>query len=100
MERILLAQPEVIATARRTGRAEYDEQVIAVYRSAEYWGALSTHQGATNSLDDIFELKRIRVRGSHTAEDLATLPIENASALVSQGVVRQVRFSEGITSAS
>ena len=30
VERILMAQPEVIATARRTGRAEYDEHVQGV----------------------------------------------------------------------
>jgi DNA replication factor GINS len=42
----------------------------------------------------------LKTYGPFKAEDLATLPIENASALVSQGVVRQVRFSEGITSAS
>ena len=30
MEAILLAQPEVVATARRTGRAEYDEHVQGV----------------------------------------------------------------------
>jgi len=51
----------------------YDEQVIAVYKSAHYWGGLATHQGATHTLDDIFELTRVRVRGSHTAQDLATL---------------------------
>ena len=30
VEQILLAQPEVVATARRTGRAEYDEHVQGV----------------------------------------------------------------------
>jgi len=51
----------------------YDEQVIAVYRSAHYWGGLTTEQGATHSLDGIFALKRVRVRGSYTAADLARL---------------------------
>ncbi len=52
---------------------EYDAQTIAVYRSAHYWGGLSTEQGATHTLDEIFALKRVRVRGSYTAEDLAGL---------------------------
>ena len=30
VEQILLAQPEVVATARRTGRAEFDEHVQGV----------------------------------------------------------------------
>src|SRR6202171_3331683 len=30
VEQIMLAQPEVVATARRTGRAEYDEHVQGV----------------------------------------------------------------------
>jgi len=51
----------------------YDDQVIAVYKSAHYWGGLSTEQGATHTLDQIFALKRVRVRGSHTADDLAAL---------------------------
>jgi len=37
--------------------------------------------------------------GPFKSEDIATLPTENASALVSQGVARQVHFSEGIRSA-
>jgi DNA replication factor GINS len=40
----------------------------------------------------------LRTYGPFKSEDIATLPAENASALISQGVVRQVRFSEGITS--
>ena len=51
----------------------YDDQVIAVYKSAHYWGGLSTEQGATHALDRIFALKRVRVRGTHTADDLAAL---------------------------
>jgi peptidoglycan/xylan/chitin deacetylase (PgdA/CDA1 family) len=51
----------------------YDAQVIAVYKSAGYWGGLTTRQGATHTADGLFELRRVRVRGSHTAEDLAAL---------------------------
>lgn len=51
----------------------YDEQTIAVYKSAHYWGGLTVRQGATHTLEDIFELQRVRVRGSYTAEDLARL---------------------------
>jgi peptidoglycan/xylan/chitin deacetylase (PgdA/CDA1 family) len=52
---------------------EYDDQTIAVFRSAGYWGGLTTVQGTQHSLDRIFELERIRVRGSHTAADVARL---------------------------
>jgi peptidoglycan/xylan/chitin deacetylase (PgdA/CDA1 family) len=51
----------------------YDQQVIDVFRSADYWGGLTTQQGATHTLDGIFELQRVRIRGSHTAQDLAAL---------------------------
>jgi peptidoglycan/xylan/chitin deacetylase (PgdA/CDA1 family) len=52
---------------------QYDQRTIAVYASAGYWGGLTTHQGATHTLDDIFELERVRVRGSHRPEDLGAL---------------------------
>jgi peptidoglycan/xylan/chitin deacetylase (PgdA/CDA1 family) len=52
---------------------EYDAQTIAVFRSAGYWGGLTTTQGTEHSLDKVFELPRIRVRGSHTVADLAQL---------------------------
>jgi DNA replication factor GINS len=41
----------------------------------------------------------LKTYGPFKSEDLATLPAENASALVNQGVVKQVRFSEGLASA-
>ena len=52
---------------------QYDDRTIAVYQSAGYWGGLTTQQGATHTLDDIFELRRVRVRGSHSAADLGRL---------------------------
>ena len=52
---------------------KYDARAIAVFRSAGFWGGLTTQQGAEHTLDGIFELQRIRVRGSHTVEDLARL---------------------------
>ena len=51
---------------------QYDDRTIA-YQSAGYWGGLTTQQGTTHTLDGIFELKRVRVRGSHTAADLGRL---------------------------
>lgn len=52
---------------------KYDAQAIAVFRSAGFWGGVTTQQGVEHSLDEIFELRRVRVRGSHTAADLARL---------------------------
>jgi peptidoglycan/xylan/chitin deacetylase (PgdA/CDA1 family) len=51
----------------------YDARTKAVYKSAHYWGGLSTEQGMTHTTDRIFDLQRVRVRGSHTANDLAAL---------------------------
>ncbi len=51
----------------------YDARTIKVYHSAGYWGGLTTHQGATHTSDGVFELERVRVRGSHTPEDLGAL---------------------------
>jgi len=41
----------------------------------------------------------LKTYGPFRAEDVATLPAENASALANQGVVKQIRFSEGTVSA-
>jgi peptidoglycan/xylan/chitin deacetylase (PgdA/CDA1 family) len=51
----------------------YDDQTIAVFHSAQYWAAVTTQQGDEQRSDRLFELQRIRVRGSHTADDLAAL---------------------------
>jgi peptidoglycan/xylan/chitin deacetylase (PgdA/CDA1 family) len=41
----------------------YDQFVIDVLRSAHFWGGVLTDQGATHTPDDLFELRRVRVRG-------------------------------------
>lgn len=51
----------------------YDDLAIQVVRSANYWGAVTTQQGATHASDAPFELTRVRVRGSHRASDLLRL---------------------------
>jgi peptidoglycan/xylan/chitin deacetylase (PgdA/CDA1 family) len=51
----------------------YDDLTIAVLRSAYFWGAVATQQGATHTSDGLFELNRIRIRGRHTLEDFVEL---------------------------
>ena len=51
----------------------YDDRTVAIYRSANYWGGLSTEQGATHTPADIFALKRVRVRGSYSLKDFVSL---------------------------
>jgi peptidoglycan/xylan/chitin deacetylase (PgdA/CDA1 family) len=46
----------------------YDANVIAVLKSAGYWGAVTTEWGDTHTLDGLFVMPRIRVRGSDTLE--------------------------------
>ena len=41
----------------------YDQFVIDVLRSANFWGAVLTEQGATHTADDLFTLRRVRVHG-------------------------------------
>ncbi len=52
---------------------KYNEQVIAVYKSAHYWAGLTTNQGATHTSDNLFELKRIRVEHDTSVEKLQRL---------------------------
>ncbi|HDD23886.1 MAG TPA: polysaccharide deacetylase family protein [Chloroflexi bacterium] len=46
----------------------YDADVIAVLKSAGYWGAVTTEWGYTHTRDNLFMLPRIRIRGSDTLE--------------------------------
>lgn len=47
----------------------YDQFVIDVLRSANFWGAVTIEQGATHTADDLFTLRRVRVHGG---DDLDT----------------------------
>ena len=52
---------------------EYDQAVIDIFRSANFWAGLTTKQGATHSSDDLFQLHRVRVRGTTTPDELLRL---------------------------
>lgn len=44
----------------------YDANVIAVLKSAGYWGAVTTEWGKTHTLEGFHEMSRVRVRGHDT----------------------------------
>ncbi|MBM3129963.1 MAG: polysaccharide deacetylase family protein [Chloroflexi bacterium] len=51
---------------------KYDATTLQVLRAAGYLTAVTTDpQGAKQSADEIFELQRIRIRGSHSINDFA-----------------------------
>lgn len=50
----------------------YDENTITVLRSAQYWSAVTSKQGATHPASGLFTLSRIRVRGSDTLGKFTT----------------------------
>jgi peptidoglycan/xylan/chitin deacetylase (PgdA/CDA1 family) len=52
---------------------EYDADTIAVLRAADYWAAVTTVQGATHQSDQLFELRRVRIRSTTTPDELARL---------------------------
>jgi peptidoglycan/xylan/chitin deacetylase (PgdA/CDA1 family) len=52
---------------------QYDALTLEVFSSANYWAGFTTRQGATHSSDNLFQLQRIRVRGSTTPEELLRL---------------------------
>lgn len=47
----------------------YDDFVIDVLQSANYWGAVVTEQGATHTSDGLFTLRRVRISGGDTLSD-------------------------------
>lgn len=47
----------------------YDDFVIEVLKSADYWGAVVTAQGATHSRGDLFTLHRVRIQGDDSLDD-------------------------------
>jgi peptidoglycan/xylan/chitin deacetylase (PgdA/CDA1 family) len=52
---------------------EYDRQTIELFHSANYWGGITTIQGATHTSSNLFELRRVRIRGATTPAELARL---------------------------
>lgn len=52
---------------------EYDQATIDIFKSANYWGGITTLQGATQRSDDLFELHRVRIRGTTSADELSRL---------------------------
>jgi peptidoglycan/xylan/chitin deacetylase (PgdA/CDA1 family) len=52
---------------------EYDQRTIDIFRSAHFWAAVTTKQGATHTSDGLFQLRRVRVRGTTTPDELARL---------------------------
>jgi peptidoglycan/xylan/chitin deacetylase (PgdA/CDA1 family) len=52
---------------------EYDPLTIDIFRSANYWAGVTTIQGATHNSEDLFQLRRVRIRGSTTPDELSRL---------------------------
>ena len=52
---------------------EYDQRTTDIFQSANYWAGLTTVQGATHRSDDLFQLHRVRMRGTTTPEELLRL---------------------------
>jgi len=52
---------------------EYDDLTRQIFHEANYWAGLTTIQGATHHGDDLFQLHRVRVRGTTTPDELVRL---------------------------
>lgn len=51
----------------------FDDRVASFFASDNYWGGLTTQQGAVHSSDALFQLQRLRVRNTTSVELLAEL---------------------------
>ncbi len=52
---------------------EYDAATITMFQSAGYWAGFTTVQGATHRSDELFTLRRVRMRNTTTADELIRL---------------------------
>jgi peptidoglycan/xylan/chitin deacetylase (PgdA/CDA1 family) len=52
---------------------DYDRQTIELFQSANYWGGVTTIQGATHTSANLFELRRVRIRGATTPTEFVRL---------------------------
>jgi|GEM_PF-2993334 len=51
----------------------YDDDVIAVLKSAGYWGAVTTQWGVAHNTGNLFEMPRVRIQNSTSLESFADL---------------------------
>lgn len=52
---------------------QYDQNTVDVFASADYLLGVTTIQGSTHSTENPFELRRVRVRGTTTTDELLRL---------------------------
>ncbi len=63
------AHPHILAYPS----GSYDQLVIDVFRSAHFWGAVTTQQGTLQDSDHLFEIKRLRISHDTAVPQLAAL---------------------------
>lgn len=51
---------------------QYDGRVVDLLKSAYFWGAVTTRSDVIQSSGDMFDLARVRIRGSFTLDDFIT----------------------------
>ncbi len=51
----------------------FDRNTIRIFESAGYWGGVTINGGATHTTGELFQLRRVRMRGSTTAAELLRL---------------------------